>query len=639
MLTSDEPLQNLLFGYRGADLILRSHDSHHFHVPKSYIVNSSPVLDELIQRALDLPNDLPIETSLPVVQLPESGVILHSLLTFVFPVTPLVPSTTENAMELLFVAQRYQMVSVLAHIRICIAQQNPPPTHLDPALRMYSLARKYGLHQEAHQAAQTISKYPVDIVDIEDKLDMMPGTALYELWKYYEKVRVLLASDLKEFRTSGARGIVTGLPCAASGSSQIPRWLDDYIKSIGDAPNLFDFFGFNTALARHMKEETYQNGCTCSSVSSQIIHNIWEALTFVVHGSFERVSVMDVGEQLTRLMSLQAESALSPEQGEEGSQTQVNLTASPPEPLDISVPDANFIIRSSDLVNFRVHKSILAMVSPFFKDIFSLPQLPDSESVDGLPLIKLSEDAELLNTLLSMIYPVRVVIPDSYEKVLNLLAACQKYDMVQVQSSIRTEVDRGCFPAPVGTETFHAYAIACSKGLIPEMENAARQTLNHPMTFKTLGEGLQSFDGCALRNLARFRKRSKKTLVACLRAFHEAQGTGSSSIWFGCPNTVTTANYGWSSRQSQPAILPSWLRQVLSRNVHSKKQVFVDPLPTPSNIRAEYLKALLGHGSCNFCLQVHAKNGPTFCTELESALALALDKVHTHSFDSKVFEN
>jgi len=47
----------------------------------------------------------------------------HNLLTFLFPVTPLVPSTAENAMELLSVAQKYQMGSVLAHIRLSIARQ------------------------------------------------------------------------------------------------------------------------------------------------------------------------------------------------------------------------------------------------------------------------------------------------------------------------------------------------------------------------------------------------------------------------------------------------------------------------------------------------------------------------------------
>ncbi len=56
-----------------------------------------------------------------MVQLLESGKILHKLLTFIFPVTPLVPSTTEQAMELLSVTQKYQMDSVLIHIRAIIA--------------------------------------------------------------------------------------------------------------------------------------------------------------------------------------------------------------------------------------------------------------------------------------------------------------------------------------------------------------------------------------------------------------------------------------------------------------------------------------------------------------------------------------
>lgn len=111
MLTSDQPLENFLFEYHGADLILRSHDSHHFRVPKSYIINSSPVLDELIQKALDPPNDAHGDASLPVIQLLESGAILHGLLTFIFPVTPIVPSTSEKAMELLSVAQKYHMVA------------------------------------------------------------------------------------------------------------------------------------------------------------------------------------------------------------------------------------------------------------------------------------------------------------------------------------------------------------------------------------------------------------------------------------------------------------------------------------------------------------------------------------------------
>ncbi len=89
------------------------------------------------------------------------------------------------------------------------------------------------------------------------------------------------------------------------------------------------------------------------------------------------------------------------------------------------------------------------MSSPFFEDLLSLPQPPEGEIVDGLPVIQLSEDAGLLDSLVSLLYPIYPVIPDSYEKVFALLAACQKYNMESVQSYIRSEVERGTFPAPV----------------------------------------------------------------------------------------------------------------------------------------------------------------------------------------------
>ena len=297
ILTSDEPqaLASILFEYPGADIVLRSGDSHHFRIPRSFIVHCSPVLNDLILNALKSPDDADVEASLPVVQLPESGAILHSLLTFIFPVTPLVPLTTEKAMELLSVAQTYQMTSVLAHIRYSIARQNPPPTQRDTALHIYSLAQKHGLHQEALQAAQPILKYPMSIEDLEDRLGMMPGAALYELWKYYEKVRALLASDLTEFKTSDAPGALAGFRCTASGSSQIPRWLDEYIESIRDAPHLFDFIEFSAALARHIRDN---HKCTCASIPSKTMRNFWEALTSVFHGSLEEVSVIGLDEQV-----------------------------------------------------------------------------------------------------------------------------------------------------------------------------------------------------------------------------------------------------------------------------------------------------------------------------------------------------
>jgi hypothetical protein len=225
--------------------------------------------------------------------------------------------------------------------------------------------------------------------------------------------------------------------------------------------------------------------------------------------------------------------------------------------------------------------------------------------------------------------------------VLYLLAACQKYEMASVQSTIRAKVKLGEFPAPKGAEAFYAYAIASAKVLGPEMENAARQTLDHPMTFEILGEGLRLFDGWALRDLANFRKRCRDSLILCLDPFLEVQPPGPSSIWVGCPDlmpsNLPSCPSGWAA-QPQPAqqdsILPRWLTQLLSTNQSNLKlQKFSHPLDIHSRIRGKYFTALQNHATCNFCLEVHMRNGSTFCAELEKKLAEAGDKV-TYSFYS-----
>ena len=354
------------------------------------------------------------------------------------------------------------------------------------------------------------------------------------------------------------------------------------------------------------------------------MRKFWESLTSVVHRSLERVSTIEIHELFPRLKQLQAESILSLAWEREESQDQTNSITSLPAPLD--VPDANLIIRSSDLVDFRVHKPIFAMVSPFFTDLLSLPQPSDSESVDGLPVVHLPENAELLYSLVSMLYPVPPVLPDSYDKLLHLLAACQKYDMVHIQSSIRAEVSREGFPAPVGTEVFRAYAIASSKGLIPEMEKAARLTLDYPMTFESLGEGLRLFEGSALPDLVCFRRRYQYNLAKCLRSFLQVNSSGPLNIWIGCPDvmphTFLVAN--------PPLAPPTWLRQLLSQGntvSHGKTNLFTHPLMTPSSIREKYLSAIKTHPDCNFCLWVHTTIGPAFCADLESRLTQAQDNV------------
>jgi len=219
-------------------------------------------------------------------------------------------------------------------------------------------------------------------------------------------------------------------------------------------------------------------------MSSQVKRSFWEALTAVIHRTVEKVDL-----RLTLVK-------------EEPTSKSSDL---PSVSFGVDVPEATIIVRSSDGANYRAHKAVLAMSSPFFKDLLSLPQPSDGELVDGLPVVALPEDAGLLSSLISLLYPITPVIPDSYHKSFALLAVCQKYEMESVESNIRLEIKHGKFPAPVEAEGFSAYAIASGMGLVPEVEDAARLTLGQPMTFESLGEGLRLFKGRALCDLIRYR--------------------------------------------------------------------------------------------------------------------------------------
>ena len=193
--------------------------------------------------------------------------------------------------------------------------------------------------------------------------------------------------------------------------------------------------------------------------------------------------------------------------------------------------------------------------------------------------------------------------------------------MISVQSSIHAH--RG-FPSwSSGANIFNAYAIASRKRLIPEMESTVRLTLDCPMTFETLGEGLRLFEDWALHDLARFRKRCRDNLIACLESVLEVDAQGPSSVWVGGPKVLDMGD----SVPPQPNHLLNWLSQLFSRNIDGlKQQEFTQPITTPSSIRSEYLTALEAHGDCSFCLRVHATNGWTFWAQLENKLAQARNR-------------
>jgi hypothetical protein len=221
--------------------------------------------------------------------------------------------------------------------------------------------------------------------------------------------------------------------------------------------------------------------------------------------------------------------------------------------------------------------------------------------------------------------------------------------MASVQLFIHAEVSRGVFPTPNGVEAFSAYAIASGKGLLPEMENAARQTLDHPMTFEILGEGLQLFDGWALRDLANFRRCYRDNLKSCFELFLKTEEL-QFKIWTPCASYTFRRNgscdqfgnrlYTDSYVKSQLPMfntnksLPFWLAQLFQKHLGESCEAFSKSLFDPRSIRGEYLSALQTHikyYSCVPCTKVHTEKGDTFCKDLEDRLTQALNEVRPTS--------
>jgi hypothetical protein len=217
--------------------------------------------------------------------------------------------------------------------------------------------------------------------------------------------------------------------------------------------------------------------------------------------------------------------------------------------------------------------------------------------------------------------------------------------MVSVQSLIRAEVSRGEFPAPKGAEAFSAYVIASNKGLIPEIEDAARQTLEHPMTFEIFGEGLRRIDGRALQDLANLRKGYRGNLKSCFESFLKTEES-QFKIWTPCASYTfhpAGSHDGYGRRHGANSYLlsnlpmsntnislPSWLGQLFQKHIDESCEAFSKSLFDPRSIRGEYLSALQAHINsyrCVSCTKVHIEKGETFCKDLEDRLTQALNEV------------
>ncbi|KAI0056002.1 hypothetical protein BV25DRAFT_1921331 [Artomyces pyxidatus] len=150
-------------------------------------------------------------------------------------------------------------------------------------------------------------------------------------------------------------------------------------------------------------------------------------------------------------------------------------------PFDDIVPGHSVVLRSSDNVDFFVYKAYLHKASTFFAGMFDLhdehsPVLDDDESREGIPIIRMQENAHTLDLFLRLCYPTDNPDLSELPDVRLLLEVCNKYVIEAFDGTLRAALTRLADTRPLAV-----YALACRYRLEDVANDAAKRFLGIPL--------------------------------------------------------------------------------------------------------------------------------------------------------------
>ena len=133
-------------------------------------------------------------------------------------------------------------------------------------------------------------------------------------------------------------------------------------------------------------------------------------------------------------------------------------------------PDADIILRASGGKEFHVHKSVLSLSSPVFRDMFSVPQPTETQPPEP-PIIDVHDPPETLEILLQIIYPFRNPPINDVGTLASILKLGDKYDVQAVRDAPKYLLPSVWADSP----PLQLYAILCVCGHEQEAEVVARR--------------------------------------------------------------------------------------------------------------------------------------------------------------------
>ena len=175
-------------------------------------------------------------------------------------------------------------------------------------------------------------------------------------------------------------------------------------------------------------------------------------------------------------------------------------------PTFFTANDGDIILRAGTEPDskheFRVHKFILSLASPVFKDMFAFPQPPDPALNERHqpPVVDVLDPPEVLDMILRLIYPG--VEPPNIADIQTLsvlLSTADKYNITSVYPVLRAALKTFLPCHPLGV-----YAVACRFGFLEEAKEATKAGKTSHITNEAFDEQVLHLSTTDLLRWVRF---------------------------------------------------------------------------------------------------------------------------------------
>lgn len=304
----------------------------------------------------------------------------------------------------------------------------------------------------------------------------------------------------------------------------------------------------------------------------------------------------------------------------EDTQTVDIVVAEPP--FNDAGEDADLILRTSNNVHFYVNKTILAVASPVFKDMISIPNQSAQGLVDHRPCVFLQDDSIELYQLLSWCDP-RGIPSIKLEAMQVVLRLADKYGMETVTRRIENVLESS--DELVKADCLRAYALSSQYHFPHVIQTSARYSLTIPQQFFLLPE-LDSVSGGTVQRLHAFHFACGKAAVTYIRTggWITEQYINAFCVALGhsCPPEGRPIQFGTKHLELKKWFA-TYIKKIESLLLECPSAAIVlDP--------STYRETLISMASCGGCRH-HVRTFLSFVTEIAEEVDKATKEIEVHT--------